>query len=516
MKVPENKSDSIYPTPPRSPENEDPNTYNLSHLFSTRELEDAKKLTERTIQIIDKLPQQAQNTAKRTNSLVMNRVELQESFDRFEAAVLSMPTSESCILLTESLKEHGMPKTLELLDHISNAKISKGKRFNSISPWPTSKAGQYLHLERKVGKESKAPPFPGKYGLEDVMEPPLDKVVTVGDSSYSFAELLLMDEPPKGFEKAKQEIDSYYKNKPYLEMNLPSQKMLLTVPTSRYTPNQFIAVSTPEKADILEMVHRLRLEKREALVETSEKGSKSFVGIMPPKLTTAEKQSILKEVKKSQFKQLSQISERKGTLPNNNNIRSMAELTNTLPPGSFIGQNSLDTSSDATYQHFQIFTNAPTHLIPLFNTGGESLFETENVKGEKLDSKEFPVPVYKISAKVNDKATQDLLAKIQDEFNKDHPGTSINLLTHKRLDGNTEFYFVLRKNMTIFPKLRDVFKSQNCNQPGWAEMGGMRIASNPEIFERIPDEKYKSDILSPFAPDSTEENAFRDIFVNTQ
>jgi hypothetical protein len=185
----------------------------------------------------------------------------------------------------------------------------------------------------------------------------------------------------------------------------------------------------------------------------------------------------------------------------------MAEIATFLPRGSFVGQNSMDVSSDKTCQHFQICTNVKKGLIPIFEAKGEKIKSSPRLDLYRLDHKEFAGPVYKFTSKYNNKAIRNLLKDIYDKIEKKLGGEiTASLVVNKNENENFEYYFILRNNMESQTLLKNRLKELNLSNPGWLEMCGVRITSEGvDTFTRVSDESWKNEILEELT--ISEENA---------
>ncbi|MCX6989381.1 MAG: hypothetical protein NTZ52_07820 [Chlamydiae bacterium] len=194
---------------------------------------------------------------------------------------------------------------------------------------------------------------------------------------------------------------------------------------------------------------------------------------------------------------------------NNADIGSMATLIAQLPPGSFIGQNSLDTSSDETCEHLQVFLEAPITLIPLFTDPAiQNVVLNYTNADKKAQSIEyakvcdFPGSIYRITTSSNDQTSRFLLEEVQEGFIKRNTGgSSMNLISRKVSDTQYEHYFVLRKSIKDHPELQSAAKEKGSNRPGWFEMIAVRIGKTAQDFITLPDDRYRTEIVKTFTAD---------------
>jgi hypothetical protein len=414
--------------------------------------------------------------------------------------------AEANTYLSQYFNTHGLSETLPILESMSDTRVLKKQRFNSINPLPEKRDGEYLHIHRIVGAESSDLPIQGN--LKDMMEPSFEKILTADGISFTVMEILDMDTKdltflPQKFSEYKKSIDSFYKGKLYINLPLENNPMVLTVPTKRYMPGQFIAITHPRQMDILLAQDLVGLEKFKKYLEVSPSGSKTIHGERGNRLTNDEKKSIRTKIKKG--------AEIDMIVPNIGNISSMAEIAKDLPNGSFVGQNSMDVSSDKTCQHFQICTNVKEGLIPLFNIGGEKILESSLFKVYKMDPNKFCGPVYKFISSSNTKEVRKLLEKIYNVIQEESfADITASLVVNKTKDGLYEFYFILRNCIDKDETLKNKIKRMNLSNPGWLEMIGVRIASNKTTFTDVPDEIWREEILKPLTISEDQSREFED------
>ncbi|MBS3903948.1 MAG: hypothetical protein KGZ39_01310 [Simkania sp.] len=465
---------------------------------------------------------------QRVNQKVLFQLALRFSDDMLKATFGPMPSADLTKLLSEHLQDHGLSSTLYLLDSICEEKMGAQHRFNTVSPWPEQRKTPFLHLFPNVGTGSPNPiPKGGPVKLIAVMEPSLEPTRTINGKQVSNAELLLTDLsaleemikdlPPTEqatIRKEKHELDAYYKHKASVSLSLENKEFLITVPTTRYAPRQFLAMSVTGREDVQKMAE----EKKRAQVERSSETSmlsrsKTLPSPPPLRLGEEEKTSILKKAIES---------DRPGLIrENTSDIRSMANLIQEMPPGSFIGQNSPDTSTDATYQHFQMFLDPPTHLVPLFSAPDQPVAtgtyldqqgHSQSIQCSRVS--EFQGSIYRITTSSNDAASRTFLESIQNHFlSADNNRSSINLISRKVSDTQYEHYFVLRKSIAedAHPDLQRAAQAKGSTRPGWFEMTGVRLGKTEADFEKLPDEIYRKEIVETFTVNPRECTLFEGI-----
>lgn len=447
---------------------------------------------------------------------------LKLSDDSFKAAVLTKQSPELTQLLGEHLQDHGLLSTLSLLDNICEEKTQAGKRFNSIAPWPRDRTSDCLHLLPNLGTESPNPLANTQpVTLRDVMDPSfaltLDPKSTreIQGRPVSNAELLITDlstlkQQIQGLPeiqqadilKDKKNIDSYYRHRGTFLIVLEGKAFMITVPTTRYAPPQFLAMSVTGRVDIQKTAAESQKTQFNKSVEAFG-GSKS-------KTVTSDPSSTLPPEAVQRIGKKSAQADNPGLMRRNNaDIGSMAALIAQLPPGSFIGQNSLDTSSDETCEHLQVFLEAPITLIPLFTAPAiQNVVLNYTNADKKAQSIEyakvcdFPGSIYRITTSSNDQTSRFLLEEVQEGFIKRNTGgSSMNLISRKVSDTQYEHYFVLRKSIKDHPELQSAPKEKGSNRPGWFEMIGVRIGKTAQEFITLPDDRYRTEIVKTFTAD---------------
>ncbi len=423
-----------------------------------------------------------------------------KSVDEF---VTHLRSADGRKALLAHLRSHGFASTLRLLDSMSDTARERGARYTGINPWPSSLDGDFLHIHRVVGKESKGMPIKGT--LKTFLEPPLEAVFEKEGTVVSALELLLMepDEVPEAFLEEKEDLDAFYKGKMYFPVTLDTgESMHVTIPTKRYTDNQFIVIADPRQKDVVAAEHAQVEKRMKRGVEVTERGSSMVHTAADTRLSQKERDRIVQDVGAS-TKMTATVT------PNDPDIAGMASVASELPPGSMIGQNSPDTSSDKSTKHFQVFTDIPDGIVPLFSAKGMEVTRNANMVAEKLDDAAFPGPVYRLVSSKNNAHVRSQLEAIQKTLEKkEHDDVSVNLVVHKRPDGMYEYYFVLRKNMDHHPELKENPERLRTNCPGWLEMCGVRLSGDPEVFSRVPDSTWREEILAPFTVSGDKQKAF--------
>jgi hypothetical protein len=458
------------------------------------------------------------------NDIALQRLNLKLSEDRLRTTFGPMPSDEIQSQLRGHLQNFGVDSTLKLLQEICNAKMEKGERYRSVSLWTKDKSGSFVHQYPKVNPSIPAP-SPGKSPLMTMMEPSLEEGIYIEGKKISHAELLLTDlaslkekiapleqKDQEEILKLKQTLDSFYKSKAYFTLELNGKTLLITVPTTRYAQGQYLALPIPNQSDILSLAAKKHAKKMGELSSQSTKGSKEIASYSPTARSQEETSALIEKTKKE--------VDAKGVMKNITDIRSLAELVEKLPEGSFVAQNSPDTSSDANYQHFQIFTDAPTSIIPLFNDPESAITEkeysddqgmTQKVVCSKVDSSYFSGSIFKCTLSSQDMHSKKFLDQIVEQFKtKEKGGCSLNIVGRK-IDGHQyEYYIILRKSISHHPSLLDEALKQGGNKPGWAEMAGIRLGKEPQDFEKMPDAKYQN-ILTSFAAEEREQKLLIDL-----
>ncbi|NDE82259.1 MAG: hypothetical protein EB051_01410, partial [Chlamydiia bacterium] len=444
----------------------------------------------------------------------------------------SRQSPELTELLVKHHHDHGLVSTLYLLDQISNMKTAVGKRFNSVAAWPKTRDSQYLHLTPNVGQQSvNAMAEMKPVRLKNMMDPSFDPTLqtdetkplkesdykrTIQGREVSNAELLITDlstlkemikdlgQDEQAFIlKDKKKLDDYYRHTAGFPITLAGKRFTMTVPTSRYTERQFLAVSETGRSDIQKIASQKKDEKFMKLVDTQGPSkAKTVTGFSSDlsALPTEETQRIAKE----------SLAENQPDLirANNADIAAMADLIAQLPPNSFIGQNSLDTSTDAKCEHLQIFLDAPTELIPLFNAPSQEFSGIDYTDGKRTTQSiecnrvNSHGSIYKFTTSSNDEASRTFLESVQNQFLAQNTcGSSMNLISRKVADGKYEHYFVLRKSIAegAHPELQTAAKAKGSNRPGWFEMLLVRIGKQ-EDFKLVSDQEYQK-IVDSFKAD---------------
>jgi hypothetical protein len=458
------------------------------------------------------------------NDVALQRLELKLSEDKLRTTFGPMPSDEIQTQLQGHLQNFGVESTLKLLQEICNAKMEKGERYRSVSLWTKDKSGPFVHQYPKVDPKAPAP-SPGKSPLMTMMEPSLEEGVVIEGKKISHAELLLTDlatlkqkmaplEPKDQEEilKLKHILDSFYKSKAYFTVELDGKTLLITVPTTRYAQGQFLALPIPNRSDILSEAAKKHAEKVGKLTSTSAKGSKEVASYSSAARSQEETRSLVEKTQKT--------IDTKGVMKNITDIGSLARLLEKLPEGSFVAQNSPDTSSDANYQHFQIFTDAPTSIIPLFNDPESTITKKEysdlqgklqEVRCSKVNSSYFSGSIFKCTVSSQDRHAKKFIEQLVEQFkSKEKGGCSLNIVGRKIDDHQYEYYIILRKSITDHPSLLDEALRQGGNKPGWAEMAGVRLGKDPQDFEKMPDAKYQN-ILTSFAAEEREQKLLIDL-----
>ncbi len=435
-------------------------------------------------------------------------------------------------LLVKHRDDHGLASTLNLLDQISDAKTVRGKRFNSVAAWPTTRDSQYLHLTPNVGKESvSAMAEMQPVRLKNMMDPSFDPTLqtnetkprqasdykrTIQGREVSNEELLITDlstledmikDLPQDAQakilKDKKTIDDYYRHTAGFPITLAGKPFIMTVPTSRYANGQFLAVSETGRSDTQKIASQKKDQQFMKSVDTQGSSKAKTVTGFSSALPAEETQHIAK----------GSLAENKPQLirANNADIAAMADLVAQLPPKSFIGQNSPDTSTDEKCEHLQIFVGAPTELFPLFNAQSEGIAsvkysddksETQSIECSRVD---YHGSIYQISTSSNDETSRTFLESVQNQFLAQNTcGSSMNLISRKVGDDKCEHYFVLRKSIAqgAHPQLQTAAKAKGSNRPGWCEMMGVRIGKE-EDFKSVPDPNYQ-EIVKSFRADQAD------------
>lgn len=463
--------------------------------------------------------------SEKINPNLLKTINLRLSDEQLKASIGPMTSTELTRLLLKHLNDHGLVSTLKLLDHICDEKIKKNVRFNPVGDWPKTKTTRLLHLHPNIGHPAPSPLKPGSPILS-IMEPSLTISRSIADKKISNAELLMMGSRAlhkliKDLPEATQQqilsdykiLTSYYKHKPYFPCSLRNQHFLFTVPTARYTPHQFLAISTTDRKDILMAGQVAAKKKLEDAVEYSSLSKSKTLSELPSsQLEHQELVDVIKEVEDS--------IKPNAIIKNDSDVFSMATLLKELPPGSFIAQNSPDTSTDAAYQHFQIFLEAPLHLIPLFNSNTDPILNSQykdregnlqSIHCDRAVLSEFQSSIYRITLSSNDDISNKFLDTIQNEFlANDQNGSSLTLVSRKT-DFSSEYYFILRKSILMHPKLQQEALEKGSTRPGWVEMSGMRLIKTEQELINLPDERYAKEILESFAVNPRECAAFEQI-----
>lgn len=457
------------------------------------------------------------------NKTVMDQLKIRLIEESLDQTVLSMPPSETTKLLRKHLLEHGLTSTLKLLNEISLKKQQLGLRYNSVDRWPDAKTTTLLHLVPNLRNKA-VNPAPKPLGLLGVMEPNLEKTHSIGKLLLSDAEILMLDqkkleqlldplhpEEKKKVLKLKTDLDSFYKNKSYVPFSAEGKQFYITIPTAPYAPNQFLVLTTPAREDIFFLEDQEKMKLLKGSIDTSPRGSKTLETIPDLRLGLEQAASLRQSTEKT--------SRPQSILKNETDVESMLLILKELSENSFIGQNSPETSSDANYQHFQVFLDAPVEQIPLFNISSTKSSELAKpgLEIHKLSEKEFPATIYKFGFSHNTSTIRAFLKELQDRFLKTtKEGSSLNVVARKLPDSTYECYFILRKSILTHPELQTQAVAKGSNRPGWMEMCGVRIAKTSEEFLKLPDEAYTKDVLSLFKVPTTETTLFEKLIKNVR
>lgn len=470
-----------------------------------------------------------QNLNGRVSRAAFSRLQYRVMDEALTLNISSRQSPELTKLLVKHRDDHGLASTLNLLDQISDAKTVRGKRFNSVAPWPKTRDSQYLHLTPNVGKQSvNAMAEMKPVRLKNMMDPSFDPTLqtdetkpvqasdykrTIQGREVSNEELLITDlstleemikdlpeDAQAKIREEKTKLDSYYRHTAGFPITLAGKSFIMTVPTSRYANGQFLAVSETGRLDAQKIASQKKDQQFMKLVDTQGSSKAKTVTGFSSALPAEETQHIAK----------GSLAENKPQLirANNADIAAMADLVAQLPPKSFIGQNSPDTSTDEKYEHLQIFVDAPTELIPLFNAHSEGIAsvkysddksQTQSIECNRVD---YHGSIYQISTSSNDETSRTFLESVQNQFLAQNTcGSSMNLISRKVADDKYDHYFVLRKSIAqgAHPQLQTEAKAKGSNRPGWCEMMGVRIGKEDD-FKSVPDPNYQA-IVESFKAD---------------
>lgn len=432
-------------------------------------------------------------------------------------------------ILEDQAKTKGFEAAIDLLDVMQQEKIQSKKRYAAVADWPVIKETEFLQIIPKVSSPVGMPqPISKIEGspsiLLTMMEPELEETFEVNGLKLTNAEILIMSsvevsewakKMPASEQarllKHKSFVDNFYQNKICFPYEVCGKKFLITPPTTRYFPKQFLAMSLTGREDVLISKDKRRRGAQE-FTEIELQGSKTISSFSTETISLEKAQEIVQEVRRS----VSPGS----IIPNQPEIVGVHGLISQMPPMSMVGQNAIDSSTDAKYQHLQCVTDVPTKLIPAFQAETELKYETtyedekkttQSIQVFKVRSETFPGSVYKISCSGNDKVTQEYLSNIAEKFSEsENNGSLFNFVAHKKEDGSFEYYFVLRKSITAHPHLQQEAIELGTTRPGWLEVLGVRIGKSEETFTDLPDAEYKK-LLNRFAVEMKEEALFESI-----
>ena len=433
--------------------------------------------------------------------------------ERIEYKTSAMPSSQTSEMLESEAKTHGLAKGVELLEDIQQERIDLGARFGSVDSWPTRRDDTFLHVVPNVQGATPAPAPATRIEerssvLLTMMEPSLEESMRFDDLTFSNATLLITSKsqivelaetlPPADGErliKQKDLVDTYYRSKVYFRHKACGREFIITPPTTRYAPNQFLALSVTGREDILEVAAHRREERIQAsqFVDRSLSGrSKTIDSFSTERLSPSDVRLIVARVDSTIIPS--------SIVPNRSEIRGIHAIISELPANSLVGQNSIDSSTDPLMQHLQCFTDAPCHLIPAFSAPTELKYVTEyedsskarqTIEFAQVRSEDFPGTIYKVSCSSSDETTCQVLCDMATQFsNHENNGSLFNVIAHKKENGSYEYYFVLRKSITVHPHLQTRALAMGLTRPGWAEAIGIRIAKTEEAFTAFGDRDY--------------------------
>ncbi len=414
-------------------------------------------------------------------------------------------------------EKHGLCVAVELLINLSKERglsPSEYSRFSyevlPITHTIIRESGPH-HFQMRVPAEkskkySNAPKgdpievTKGKSSVILTMLEPNEKPIVYGSTlNLSNLELALMsDEQLQGLidehkldqiqkdllKKQKKKVDHFYKTRVYFPIEIPrltggKTTLTATIPTTSYFQEQ--------------------------VLYTSETGRKDFQESLERPLKS------LKDVEAAAT-EIAQSSDSSKILPNRSEIELMSYLLSQVAPGTVLGQNGPDHSTDANFLHIQQFPEDPEdpdHPLPLFSatTNGISQIKySDNKKPlsitfSKVKHPEYPGTIYRVFSTSNDAKTRTFLNQLQDEFlTTDKNGSSLSLIARRTQDGY-EYYFVLRKDILKHAEHNRVIAQQVLwkgdemrsippvmnKRPGWLEYTGSFLQDYPEVYQHFTD-----------------------------
>lgn len=493
-------------------------TVNENKLTVTTDFAEAKKTQQKVKTYLDSLNSSEQ---------LVENLKMRLWDERLLLSTKSKPSSGITGLLERQNRTHGFMSALTTLGQIQEEKIADKKRYSPVADWPSRKDDKFLHVLPEVKPPVNRPSPVTKVGKHqsvvlNMMEPSLEESISIGSFSVSNGELLLLDvseieklitnlpeEDRQKILKHKKTLDNYYRNKALFTFSTARREFIITEPTTRYTPGQFIAISKTGRKDLLIQAEEAKKKKISSFIQdASTPGIKTIDSFESMSLKREEVRDVLSKVESSidPFE----------VVPNRPEIGGIHDILKELPPNSFIGQNSIDASSDSHFQHLQGFVDAPCDLIPAFNAPEQVKFRVKYgadgaIQCSKIRPNSYPGTIYKFTSTMNDKRTRKFLEKIQDDFLAEkNNGSSFNLVGRKKADGTYEYYFILRKSISSHPELQRQAKEQGTTRPGFCELLGIRIAKSQEAFDSIPDKQYEG-ILQTFSVENRECHTFEEV-----